>query len=1324
MADILVDTFTDVTGVGLIRHEAETGGGWYSHWKGRQPSQPEPLINANRVRFSGFTGIWNGLYYHEDAINGSDYEVESNLVVRSNIGIVGRMDLTEPHGYALRVTSSQVAIIRFADQNPAVAGTSLGATSHGLSNGTAHKFKLSFSGSTIKAFVNDVEVLSVVDATYSAGGYVGIAWSSSSTSECLWHDFKVISGTASLVARHSGAFSDNYSASIDTNLEDHGSGDYIKVTNGTSAYIEADDDHLYFVDLDALYLVDKHIETPNQTIEFDFSLNTPPVGSSELNVWFKAGPDYILPIGTSNLFPKGYRLRLFRGGPTSGTVNISLFNIQGSDNHEIANTSFSLASGAIRHVIITFQDGLLTVEIGGVLIINADTSSDYRARLGSGGYVLLAGEVAGSGAYSWIDNLTITPESMGPTVPCSPEDPSTRPVFDEFNGSNNSSLNLHTANTGHAWISGHGVPNLRGGFLSSPPAPLVLDGNGALVNPAGMKIEGTHQLVYAPRTRNYEIGFCFTKLSGSFSSSSLYFFWRDTTEEYGPRRGSRTPGSGRGKRYELYVDSGGSLRLIKRISGDATLLDSGSAVWSEDVSNYVQIVHIDDSIEIYVNGVLELSSTDAAITEPGTISLQIYGRALITPFPKSLWKVHWFYVDDSYATVGSPNKALFFSEKLTAKESLVRENLDTDTVFFKHVPDAASVIENIDVQKDPATTKDVDILEAVQAKENISIQKLIPCGGGSPLVAEVGSFTVNTTTGNQVINHGLGETPKFIIVWCAGKSPGSFGVDVFNSLGFYDGTTNACIANTIEDAVGTSDTYDRIASNLFLMRNVSGTIVKAASITAWDSTTFTVNHASANAAAMTVCYLIVAGDSVQAKIGNFLTLNTTGGGLPASQGITGVGFKPDGLMLLQIGGVGSTFPQSFNSSILIAGMADGALNQGVIQAQDADGQAVTLNIGAQLTDAVLCDFSVISEGLARKIALSSMDADGFTLNYLNNFGSTDITLYLAIKGAALKVGAFNKVTGGAPASQVITGLGFSPEAVFLMSWQRIASAAGVRGVRFGAGGYDGTNERALAYQSEHNNTVSQANEIVKTDKAFIVCNNDTPAVDAEADGSSLDSDGFTLSWSTNNAVATEILYLALGEPSCDENAVELVDSLFAADLSEVLGDKGIALLEMARMNELHGVGGSLINKVLQISEFLQGVEILLPNQEFSLTDDFSISEAVTRVAVLLETIQATEIQDIRVALDLIDATNINDVVALYMFHAIADGASLSETIRAIRGLSETFTAGDVVAVLNLMHKSDGAAFGENLSVSKSGPVDIPGDPDAVYQVRLSIYFIV
>ena len=46
-------------------------------------------------------------------------------------------------------------------------------------------------------------------------------------------------------------------------------------------------------------------------------------------------------------------------------------------------------------------------------------------------------------------------------------------------------------------------------------------------------------------------------------------------------------------------------------------------------------------------------------------------------------------------------------------------------------------------------------------------------------------------------------------------------------------------------------------------------------------------------------------------------------------------------------------------------------------------------------------------------------------------------------------------------------------------------------------------------------------------RTVVKVDNSTPAIDAEADLTAMNSDGFTLNWTTNDAVATELLYLCL-----------------------------------------------------------------------------------------------------------------------------------------------------------------------------------------------------
>src|SRR5262249_24929034 len=136
----------------------------------------------------------------------------------------------------------------------------------------------------------------------------------------------------------------------------------------------------------------------------------------------------------------------------------------------------------------------------------------------------------------------------------------------------------------------------------------------------------------------------------------------------------------------------------------------------------------------------------------------------------------------------------------------------------------------------------------------------------------------------------------------------------------------------------------------------------------------------------------------------------------------------------------------------------------------------------------------------------------------------------------VKPGSFSKSTNtSTPVSQGVTGLGFRPKAVLLASYQDVTEGAvPVAQGRIGIGATDGTTEGCSAFSDTDVLSTTSVDSIDKTSKVSGKANNDPETIDAAATPSSLDADGFTLSWKTNDAVATEICYLALGSLSATE----------------------------------------------------------------------------------------------------------------------------------------------------------------------------------------------
>ena len=159
-----------------------------------------------------------------------------------------------------------------------------------------------------------------------------------------------------------------------------------------------------------------------------------------------------------------------------------------------------------------------------------------------------------------------------------------------------------------------------------------------------------------------------------------------------------------------------------------------------------------------------------------------------------------------------------------------------------------------------------------------------------------------------------------------------------------------------------------------------------------------------------------------------------------------------------------------------------------------------------------------------------MDPNGFTVNHTINDGFTARIFSLALRGVDVRAGNFTKTTTAAPAAQSVNA-GLQPQLVLFSSVQDVAATGLVTQARYGLGASDGTNEGSSAFQDQDGVGTSNVDGIDKTSKVFVKVNNATPTIDAEADLTGLTATGFDLNWTTNDAVATQILYLAFGVPT-------------------------------------------------------------------------------------------------------------------------------------------------------------------------------------------------
>ncbi|MET0591318.1 MAG: hypothetical protein ABW133_01375, partial [Polyangiaceae bacterium] len=393
-------------------------------------------------------------------------------------------------------------------------------------------------------------------------------------------------------------------------------------------------------------------------------------------------------------------------------------------------------------------------------------------------------------------------------------------------------------------------------------------------------------------------------------------------------------------------------------------------------------------------------------------------------------------------------------------------------------------------------------------------------------VFAVGSFAKSGSTGSQTVTHGLGQIPKALILWTIGKTNETQSGGFSYGLGMSDASASYTVAASTRDGVSPSSAARRTASKALLMITTSGSsaaVLAEADLPGWSSTNFSLNWTTNDGQPAIVHYLVIGGPTVTSKLVNWQAPTSAG-----SKTVTGIGFQPEAVLHFHAGsGYDQTTPTMVANSFFGLGAMDRSGAQWAIQVTSSHNESPVSSSRAQRNDSALFMYSEgTSPTVTKDAKFVSMNADGFTLNFATANGTASQIYSLALGGLKAGVGTFNKTSG---ASQSVTS-GFRPGAVFFSSYQSAAqtTSTSIATCSLGLGAGDGTNEASSALVSADNVSTTVVDGIDKTSKVFVKMN--TPPLDAEADLASFDPSGFTLNWSTNDAVASQTCFLALGAP--------------------------------------------------------------------------------------------------------------------------------------------------------------------------------------------------
>lgn len=261
--------------------------------------------------------------------------------------------------------------------------------------------------------------------------------------------------------------------------------------------------------------------------------------------------------------------------------------------------------------------------------------------------------------------------------------------------------------------------------------------------------------------------------------------------------------------------------------------------------------------------------------------------------------------------------------------------------------------------------------------------------------------------------------------------------------------------------------------------------------------------------------------AVSTKVGSFSKPAATG-----SQVITGVGFIPKAIIFWGAGSnqTSGTWDADIRSFI---GFTTGAANSFCSAATSADASGTSATARRMAAKAITAVDA--SAALSFEADLTSLDADGFTLNWTNvTATAAEVVMYMAIGGADItNAKVVNWTTPTAVGNKAVTGVGFIPDLVLNSSAlaTAIPQSSGNGYLNFGAMNKHGQ-QWANSIVAQHNFNPSNTTRFQQTDAGY-VSGEINETVFQQAHFVSMDADGFTTNFANTVGIAYNAISLCL-----------------------------------------------------------------------------------------------------------------------------------------------------------------------------------------------------
>lgn len=385
-----------------------------------------------------------------------------------------------------------------------------------------------------------------------------------------------------------------------------------------------------------------------------------------------------------------------------------------------------------------------------------------------------------------------------------------------------------------------------------------------------------------------------------------------------------------------------------------------------------------------------------------------------------------------------------------------------------------------------------------------------------------------TTVGTVTYSHSLGVAPKaFIFATNTATSNVSNG-DYATGFGLSDLTTETGSSHSSRNAATPMEVWKGYGNFAIYLIDQKGNTVLNGTVSAVTATTFDITWTVVNPiTGVRVGYTALGGTGLSAKVIEWHPSGTTG-----NQSVTGVGFKPQLVFHLegrQVKAVVRGAQVSLGFSVM-----DSAGEQWAADSHSIDSSNPSVTERGFKTNrciVVLTGIAGSAPAFDAEASYVSMDADGFTINWVNALSAANFFGSLCLLGIpGVKVGAFAKSTGSAPVQQAITGLGFKPTWALFECADTVGTGS-ASGLRRSHGSSDGATTLCLS-EADGNGVMPTQTLSFKSTSAVVEI---IPSTSAPAkyigNLQSFDADGFTLTWAVNNTQATSVGYVALAQSS-------------------------------------------------------------------------------------------------------------------------------------------------------------------------------------------------